>query len=261
MVSAGLVALLVEGKLIPRSRSRNDLRRHRPLPAAGGAVLHPCRRADDRSGHYDRRSCAVRQPLVGHVRGGLGHVNIRDLMLLRRDQRLGARRRGRARRGHMRMMKKAGYDKYYAAALSASTAIIGPIIPPSIIMIDLRADRQPRVDHGGLVSRRGDPGAHAHLALMVMNHWISVRRDYRHRATTAWRCASSRSASWKAHAGAALPRSSSGGILTRHVHAHRSLGGRGLLRAVRRQVFVPHAQARHAAGKFSPQRRWSPRRS
>ena len=35
----------------------------------------------------------------------------------------------------IKMMDKAGYSKAYAAALTASTAIVGPIIPPSIIMI------------------------------------------------------------------------------------------------------------------------------
>ena len=35
----------------------------------------------------------------------------------------------------IRMMDKAGYDRSYAAALTAATAIVGPIIPPSIIMI------------------------------------------------------------------------------------------------------------------------------
>ena len=33
------------------------------------------------------------------------------------------------------MMKQGGYRDAYAAALTASTAILGPIIPPSIIMI------------------------------------------------------------------------------------------------------------------------------
>ena len=45
----------------------------------------------------------------------------------------------------IRMMDKAGYDRAYAAALTASTAIVGPIIPPSIIMIIYALQDEQRV--------------------------------------------------------------------------------------------------------------------
>jgi tripartite ATP-independent transporter DctM subunit len=77
----------------------------------------------------------------------------------------------------MRMMEKGGYDKYYAAALSAATATIGPIIPPSIIMV-IYALTDSRVTVAGLFLAGVIPGVLLGLALMAANHWISIRRGY-----------------------------------------------------------------------------------
>ena len=73
--------------------------------------------------------------LVGHVRGGLGHANVLTLTFFSGIS--GSALADAAGPGSMliRMMKKAGYAPAYAAALTAATAIVGPIIPPSIIMI------------------------------------------------------------------------------------------------------------------------------
>jgi TRAP-type C4-dicarboxylate transport system permease large subunit len=72
---------------------------------------------------------------VGHRRGGLGYTNVASLTLFSVIS--GSALADAAGPGAMmiRMMDKAGYDRAYAAALTAATAIVGPIIPPSIIMI------------------------------------------------------------------------------------------------------------------------------
>jgi hypothetical protein len=72
---------------------------------------------------------------VGHKRGGLGYTNVVSLTFFSGIS--GSALADAAGPGSMliRMMDKAGYDKSYAAALTASTAIVGPIIPPSITMI------------------------------------------------------------------------------------------------------------------------------
>jgi len=77
----------------------------------------------------------------------------------------------------MRMMEKAGYERYYSAALSAATATIGPIIPPSIIMV-IYALTDSRVTVAGLFLAGVLPGLLLGAALMAANHWISVRRGY-----------------------------------------------------------------------------------
>jgi tripartite ATP-independent transporter DctM subunit len=77
----------------------------------------------------------------------------------------------------MRMMQRAGYEPHYSAALSAATATIGPIIPPSIIMV-IYALSDPRVTVAGLFMAGVLPGVLLGVALAVANHIISVRRGY-----------------------------------------------------------------------------------
>ena len=72
-------------------------------------------------------------------------------------------------------MKKAGYPPEYAAALSRHRDR-GPIIPPSIIMIVYaltETTSSPSCSSGGVV-----PGLMITGSLLVVNHWVSVRRNY-----------------------------------------------------------------------------------
>lgn len=75
------------------------------------------------------------------------------------------------------MMRKAGYDAPYAGALSAATATIGPIIPPSILMV-IYAISDSRVTVGGLFLAGVAPGILLGLALAGVNHWVSIKRGY-----------------------------------------------------------------------------------
>lgn len=117
------------------------------------------------------------QSIVGHIRGGMGHVNVITSMLFAGIS--GSALADAAGPGaiEMRMMERAGYDKYYSAALSAATAVIGPIIPPSIIMV-IYALTDSRVTVAGLFLAGVLPGLLLGLALMGANHVISVRRGY-----------------------------------------------------------------------------------
>jgi len=117
------------------------------------------------------------QSIVGHIRGGMGHVNVVTSMLFAGIS--GSALADAAGPGaiQMRMMVQAGYDRYYSAALSAATAVIGPIIPPSIIMV-IYALTDSRVTVAGLFLAGVLPGLLLGLALMGANHVISVRRGY-----------------------------------------------------------------------------------
>ncbi len=116
--------------------------------------------------------------LVGMRRGGLGHANILTLTFFSGIS--GSALADAAGPGAMliKMMRKAGYNDAYAAALTASTAIVGPIIPPSIIMI-VYALTDNSVTITGLFLAGVLPGLLIALSLVVVNHWVSVRRDYR----------------------------------------------------------------------------------
>ena len=75
------------------------------------------------------------QALMGHLRGGLAHVNVLSSMLFAGLS--GAAVADTSALGSMLIpaMEKQGYSRKFAAAITAASSVIGPIIPPSGIMI------------------------------------------------------------------------------------------------------------------------------
>ena len=73
--------------------------------------------------------------LIGHYPGGLSHVNIGASILFAGMS--GAAVTDTVAIGNILIptMKKDGYTPQYSAAVTASSAIVGPIIPPSVTMI------------------------------------------------------------------------------------------------------------------------------
>lgn len=88
----------------------------------------------DRGGVTDRLVFFSRT-LVGHIRGGLGHVNIVANMIMAGIS--GSATADAAALGSVMIpaMVREGYAKETAAAINAAAATMGPIIPPSIMMI------------------------------------------------------------------------------------------------------------------------------
>jgi len=211
MGGAGLVALAVEGKLSLLSVPQRffDGINSFPLMAVPFFIL-----AADLMTASGITTALLRfsNSLVGHIRGGMGHVNVVTSMLFAGIS--GSALADAAGPGavEMRMMEKSGYDKYYSAALSAATATIGPIIPPSIIMV-IYALTDSRVTVAGLFLAGVVPGLLLGAALMAANHWISIRRGYgsAHRPM-AW--SERLRALWKATPVLAMPAIIIAGILT-----------------------------------------------
>jgi C4-dicarboxylate transporter, DctM subunit len=115
---------------------------------------------------------------VGHKRGGLGYTNVVSLTFFSGIS--GSALADAAGPGAMmiRMMDKAGYGRAYAAALTASTAIVGPIIPPSIIMI-IYALADDRVSVGALFVAGLIPGLLIAVAMCCVNWYVSKQRNYK----------------------------------------------------------------------------------
>jgi tripartite ATP-independent transporter DctM subunit len=115
---------------------------------------------------------------VGHKRGGLGYTNVVSLTFFSGIS--GSALADAAGPGSMliRMMDKAGYGRPYAAALTASTAIVGPIIPPSIIMI-IYALADENVSVGALFIAGLVPGVLIAASMCAVNFYISKQRNYK----------------------------------------------------------------------------------
>ncbi|USG64690.1 TRAP transporter large permease [Brevibacillus ruminantium] len=73
--------------------------------------------------------------LIGYVRGGIGYVNVVVALFL--GAIVGSANAEAAIRGSMMVpeMEKDGYDRDFSSALTATSSIIGPIHPPSLIFI------------------------------------------------------------------------------------------------------------------------------
>lgn len=114
--------------------------------------------------------------LVGHIRGGLAHVNI--LVSIFFAGLTGAAVSDTAALGTMLIpaMVEDGYDKDFSAAITAASSIIGPIIPPSIIMVIYGSLMN--VSIAGLFAAGIVPGVLVGIALMLSAGYISKRRNY-----------------------------------------------------------------------------------
>ena len=115
---------------------------------------------------------------VGRFRGGLGHTNILTITFFSGIS--GSALADAAGPGAImiRMMRNDGYHPEYAAALTAAVSILGPIIPPSITMI-IYALAYPEINLVGLMIAGVLPGIVIAIAMAVINHVISTRRNYR----------------------------------------------------------------------------------
>jgi tripartite ATP-independent transporter DctM subunit len=115
--------------------------------------------------------------LVGRFRGGLGHVNVVASLIF--SGMSGSAVADAAGIGKIiidMMMKSGGYTRGYAAAITAATATIGPIIPPSIPMVLYALVSDTSIGSlflGGIM-----PGLLMGGVLMGMNAWISNRRGF-----------------------------------------------------------------------------------
>lgn len=115
--------------------------------------------------------------LVGRFRGGLGHVNVVSNVIFAGMSGSAIADAVGIGRIIIGMMTRDGkYPVAYAAAITASSAIIGPIIPPSIPMVIYALVSDASIGYlflGGVI-----PGLLLGVAFMVMNAVIARRRNY-----------------------------------------------------------------------------------
>jgi C4-dicarboxylate transporter DctM subunit len=115
--------------------------------------------------------------LVGRFRGGLGHINIVQSVIFAGMSGSAIADLAGTGRVMIDMMTRGGkYTRSYAAAITAASAVIGPIIPPSIPMVLFALVSDASIGFlfmGGLI-----PGLLMALAQMIMNAIMAKRRNF-----------------------------------------------------------------------------------
>ncbi len=114
--------------------------------------------------------------LVGHIRSGLAHACVVANMIFAGIS--GSAVADASAIGSIMIpsMEKNGYDLDFSAALNSAAATIGPIIPPSIIMVIYGVSVN--VSVGGLFAAGFIPGIMLGLALMVVVSRVSKKKNY-----------------------------------------------------------------------------------
>ena len=116
------------------------------------------------------------QAMMGHLRGGLAHVNVLSSMLFAGLS--GSAVADTSAIGSMLIpaMEKQGYTRKFSAAITAASSVIGPIIPPSGIMIIyayVMGESVAALFLAGIV-----PGIMVGGGLMLMISWMADKYDF-----------------------------------------------------------------------------------
>jgi tripartite ATP-independent transporter DctM subunit len=130
------------------------------------------------AGTISERLLAFVIALVGRFRGGLGHVNVvASLIFAGMSGSAVADAAGIGKLITDMMRREGRYPAGYAAAITAASSTIGPIIPPSIPMVLYALVSDQSIGYlflGGVL-----PGLLMGVVLMAMNGWIAHRRNFR----------------------------------------------------------------------------------
>ncbi|MGR6981154.1 TRAP transporter large permease subunit [Testudinibacter sp. P27/CKL/0425] len=134
--------------------------------------------------------------LLGHYRGGMGHVNIGASLIFSGMSGSALADAGGLGQLEIKAMRDAGYDDDICGGITAASCIIGPLVPPSIAMIIygvIANESIAKLFIAGFV-----PGVLLTAALMTMNYFIAKKRGYPRskKATLPERCAAFKKAIW-----------------------------------------------------------------
>lgn len=148
--------------------------------------------------------------LVGWLRGGLAHVNVLGSVIFAGMSGSAVADAVGLGAIEIKAMTDEGYERDFAAAVTAASVTIGPIIPPSVPMLvyAVTADASiGRLFLGGVV-----PGLLMAAALMLQLAWISRRRGYPRHPLPPVRTVAART--WAALPSLATPAILLGGMLS-----------------------------------------------
>lgn len=128
-------------------------------------------------GSLSTRLLAWCNALVGRFRGGLGHVNVVSSLIFSGMSGSAIADVVGVGKLTMDMMTRGGrYTPAYSAAITAATAVIGPIIPPSIPLVLYALISDTSV--GYLFAAGVVPGLIMTLVMMALNAYLAHKRNF-----------------------------------------------------------------------------------
>ncbi len=127
------------------------------------------------AGDISKQLVSFSKSLVGHLRGGLAHVCVVSCMIFAAVS--GSSVATALAFGNILVpaMNKNGYDKAFTATLQACGGTIGPIIPPSILMVMYCSIAG--ISVGGLFMAGVAPGILMGVALMVVSYLYAKKNN------------------------------------------------------------------------------------
>lgn len=127
-------------------------------------------------GGITQRLIAFANSLVGHLRGGLAHVAVAVNMVMSGVSGSGTADAAASGAVLIPAMQRRGYSPAFAAAVCGASAVLGPIIPPSLAMIIFGAITN--VSIGRLFLGGAIPGLVMGVYLVAVNVILARRRNY-----------------------------------------------------------------------------------
>jgi len=128
------------------------------------------------TGGITRRLVNFSTAIVGHISGGLSHVNIIVSMVFSGVSGSAVADTSAVGSVLIPAMKKEGYPAAYAAAVTAASSTIGPIIPPSIPLVFYGMLTEQSI--GKLFLAGAIPGLLVGIYLLLASYYISRKRRF-----------------------------------------------------------------------------------
>ena len=122
--------------------------------------------------------------LIGHFKGGLGHVNVLASLIFSGITGTAASDVAGLGAIEIKAMEEGGYDTEFSAAITGASATVGPIIPPSMPLVIygvLAGVSVGKLLIGGIV-----PGLLLGLVLLVMVAYYAHKNNYPREEKAPW---------------------------------------------------------------------------
>ncbi|KQB96358.1 C4-dicarboxylate ABC transporter permease [Loktanella sp. 1ANDIMAR09] len=129
-------------------------------------------------GDIARRLVALASGFVGHLRGGLGQVNVLSSVMFGGVSGSAAADASAVGGLMVPQMKERGYDVDYAVNITVVSSIIALLLPPSHNMIIYSIAAGGRISIADLFTAGIIPGFLLALLLMLTAWWVAKRKDY-----------------------------------------------------------------------------------